>query len=244
MEQKLVCPEKKLWFRTICDKNGFAVTNLQLGQLEQYVELLLEWNKKINLISRKDEENFWTYHILHSISPLFKLKILEKCKIVDIGTGGGLPGIPLKIMCPDISLICLDATRKKANAVSQMIDELKLENVNVIWGRAEEIGMQHAYLHKFDVVVARAVGPLNELISLSKNFLKPQNISNLSVNVNSVLIDPMPPVLITFKGGDLTKEIDQAKRQHPRSTIKSIDLTFIGSEHLIASDKKILLVHL
>ena len=77
------------------------------------MKLLLDWNKKINLISRKDEENVWTYHILHSISLLFKVKIFEGSKIVDIGSGGGLPGIPLKILHPNISLLCLDATRKR-----------------------------------------------------------------------------------------------------------------------------------
>jgi 16S rRNA (guanine527-N7)-methyltransferase len=244
LEQKVVYPEKKLWFRTLCVKNGFLLTDFQLEQLDQYVNLLLDWNKKINLISRKDEENFWTYHILHSISPLFKLKLMEGSKIVDIGTGGGLPGIPLKILRPDISLICLDATRKKVNAVSQIVDELKLENVNVIWGRAEEIGMQSEYLHRFDFAIARAVCQLNELISLSINFLKKRNYSDLFEYTKSGgPIDPNPPALIAFKGGDLTQEIDMAKRQHPRVNINSVDLTFTGSEQLIASDKKILIVH-
>jgi 16S rRNA (guanine527-N7)-methyltransferase len=239
-----VHPEKKLWFRTLCVKNGFTLTDLQLEQLDQYVNLLLGWNKKINLISRKDEENFWTYHILHSVSPLFKLKIVEECKIVDIGTGGGLPGIPLKILRPDILFICLDATKKKANAVSQMVDELKLEDIKVLWGRAEEIGIQPEHLHKFDFVIARAVCQLNELISLSINFLKKQSYSgSLENTIGGGLTDPKPPALIAFKGGDLTQEIDIAKRQHPRVNINSVDLTFTGSEQFIASDKKILIVH-
>lgn len=128
--------EKTNWFRTLCVKNGFIPTDLQLEQLNQYVQLLLDWNKKINLISRKDEENIWTYHILHSISPLFKIKMMEGSRIVDIGSGGGLPGIPLKILRPDISLLCLDATRKKTNSISQMVDELKLESVHVLWGES------------------------------------------------------------------------------------------------------------
>jgi len=94
--------EKTNWFRTLCVKNGFIPTDLQLEQLNQYVRLLLDWNKKINLISRKDEENVWTYHILHSISPLFKFRVTEGSRFVDIGSGGGLPGIPLKILRPDI----------------------------------------------------------------------------------------------------------------------------------------------
>jgi 16S rRNA (guanine527-N7)-methyltransferase len=91
-------PEKKIWFRELCLKNGLTLTNKQLEQLDYYVVLLLEWNKKINIISRKDEENVWTYHILHSISPLFKIEIKQNSVIVDIGTGCGFPGIPIKIL--------------------------------------------------------------------------------------------------------------------------------------------------
>lgn len=237
--------EKKFWFRTLCVKNGFTPTDPQLEQLDQYVNLLLNWNEKINLISRKNEENVWTYHILHSVSPLFKMKILEGSSIVDIGSGGGLPGIPLKILRPDISLLCLDATKKKANAVSQMVDELKLKDIKVIWGRAEEVGLQSEYLHKFDFAIARAVCQLKELIALSIIFLKKQNYSNSPENrIGSGLIDPKPPALIAFKGGDLTKEIDMAKRRYPQVNINEIDLIFIGSEQLITSDKKILVIHL
>jgi 16S rRNA (guanine(527)-N(7))-methyltransferase RsmG len=226
-------------------RNGFTPTDLQLDQLNQYVGLLLDWNTKINLMSRKDEENVWTYHILHSISPLFKIKIKEGSRIVDIGSGGGLPGVPLKILRPDISLLCLDATRKKTNSISQMVDELKLESVNVLWGRAEEVGLQPEYLHKFDFAIARAVCPLNELIPLSINFLKKRNNPHsIETIINKGLIDADPPALFAFKGGDLTKEIELAKQHHPHVNIRSIDLTFIGSEQLIASGKKFLVVHL
>jgi 16S rRNA (guanine527-N7)-methyltransferase len=237
--------DKKIWFRTLCIKNGFTPTDLQLEQLEQYVKLLLEWNKKINLISRKDEENVWTYHILHSVSPLFKVKVMEGSKIVDIGSGGGLPGIPLKILRPDISLLCLDATKKKVNSVLQIIDDLKLKGANVVWGRAEELGRQPGYLHKFDFAIARAVCQLNELIALSINFLKKSNYLNpLESTKNNSLVDPNPPAIIAFKGGDLKQELDMAKRGFPQVNINTVDLVFPGSEQLSATDKKILVVHL
>jgi len=240
-----VQPENKIWFRTLCIKNGLTPTDLQVDQIDHYIRLLLEWNKKINLISRKDEENVWTYHILHSISPLFKIQIADGSGIIDIGSGGGLPGLPIKILHPDISLLCLDATRKKINVISQIADELKLDKVSVLWGRAEEVGLQPEYSNKFDFAIARAVGPLNELITLSSNFLKKRNnVVAKTNNMNNGMIDPDPPALLAFKGGDLTKEIELAKRQHPQANINSIDLTFIGSEQLIASDKKILLVQL
>jgi 16S rRNA (guanine(527)-N(7))-methyltransferase RsmG len=226
-------------------KNGILPTDSQLEQIEQYVHLLLEWNKKINLISRKDEENVWTYHILHSVSPLFKITVKEGCTVVDIGTGGGLPGIPLKILRPDISLICLDATKKKVHAVLQMVNELKLERVHIVWGRADEIGIHSDYVHKFDYAVARAVCQLDELLSLSANFLKGTSHSGSWIRTrNSSLVESNPPALIAFKGGDLKQELDRARRKFPQVDIDTIELAFPGSEQLIASDKKLLLVHL
>ena len=236
--------EKEIWFRTICHKNGITLTDFQVDLMSQYVNLLLAWNKKINLISRKDEENIWTYHILHSVSPLFKLKIVEGCRIVDLGTGGGLPSLPIKIMRPDISFCCIDATRKKVNTVTQIIDELKLKEIYAIWGRAEDIGIQSDYKGKFDFVVARAVCQLKDLISFSDSFLKKHAYSSApEITANTVLFNPEPPTLIAFKGGELKEELDVAKRQFPNANIKSIDLAFPGSEQLIASDKKILIVH-
>jgi 16S rRNA (guanine527-N7)-methyltransferase len=237
--------EKKIWFRNLCAQNGFVLTELQLEQFDQYVNLLLGWNKKINLLSRKDEENVWTYHILHCISPLFKISILDGSKIVDIGTGGGLPGVPLRILRPDLSLLCLDATRKKANAVSQMVSDLKLEGINVLWGRAEEICNQPEYLNKFDFAIARAVGPLNELVAWSKNFLRKRNQNTSDADVIKDSIKTLsPPALIAFKGGDLTQEIEVAKRQYSHLNIKTVELAFTGSEQLMTSDKKILIIYL
>jgi 16S rRNA (guanine527-N7)-methyltransferase len=236
--------EKKNWFREICIKNGLTPTNGQLEQLDYYVVLLLEWNKKINIISRKDEENVWTYHILHSISPLFRIEIKQSSAIVDIGTGGGLPGIPIKILRPDLSLLCIDSTGKKINAVSQMISDIKLTNIHALWGRAEELGLQPEYTGKFDFAIARAVAPLKDLLYWSRVFLKSINQNKIDAKANiKSLLDPNPPALIAFKGGDLSEEIESAKRKYPQINVQSIDLTFNESEHLIASDKKALIVH-
>jgi 16S rRNA (guanine527-N7)-methyltransferase len=205
---------------------------------------LLEWNKKINIISRKDEENVWTYHILHSISPLFKIEIKQNSAIVDIGTGGGLPGIPITILRPDISMLCIDSTGKKINAVSQMISDIKLNNIHALWGRAEEVGSQPEYAMKFDFVIARAVAPLKDLLFWSKIFLKKTETKKFAIKTHgNVRLDPNPPALLAFKGGDLSEEIEIAKRKYPQTNIQSIDLTFTGSEQLVASDKKILIVH-
>jgi 16S rRNA (guanine527-N7)-methyltransferase len=176
---------------------------------------------------------------------LFRVKVREGSKIVDIGTGGGLPGIPIKILRPDIDLLCLDATKKKVDSVLQMIGDIKITGVHVVWGRAEELSRQAEYLHKFDFAIARAVCQLNELIALSINFLKKRNDPGSFENIkNNFFLDPNSPALIAFKGGDLKQEIDKTKQQFPQVHITTIDLTIAGSEQLIASDKKILLVNM
>jgi 16S rRNA (guanine527-N7)-methyltransferase len=243
MENEIVHHDNKIWFRELCVKNGLIPNTNQLEQLDYYVVLLLEWNKKINIISRKDEENVWTYHILHSIAPLFEIEIKQNSAIVDIGTGGGLPGIPIKILRPDLSMLCIDSTGKKIKAVSQMISDIKLDNIQALWGRAEEIGSQPDYAWKFDFAIARAVAPLKDLLCWSKIFLKSKDQKRLTKIHMNGRVDPNPPALLAFKGGDLSEEIEIAKRKHPQINIESIDLTFTGSEQLIASDKKILVVH-
>ena len=235
---------KKIWFRDLCLKNGLMFTDEQIEQLEYYVVLLLEWNKKINIISRKDEENIWTNHILHCVCPLFMLDIKRNSSIVDIGTGGGLPGIPIKILRPDISLLCIDSTGKKIKAVSQMISDLKLENINTLWGRAEEIGLRPEYSRNFDFAIARAVAPLNELLFWSKNFLKTNEQIEFSMKANiHGRMNLNSPSLLAFKGGDVSKEIEIAKRREPQLNIQTIDLVFSGSEQLNTSEKKIIIAH-
>ncbi len=140
-------------------------------------------------------------------------------------------------------MLCIDSTGKKIKAVSQMISDIKLDNIQALWGRAEEIGSQPDYAWKFDFAIARAVAPLKDLLCWSKIFLKSKDQKRLTKIHMNGRVDPNPPALLAFKGGDLSEEIEIAKRKHPQINIESIDLTFTGSEQLIASDKKILVVH-
>ena len=112
-------PEPMIWFRTVCRRNGLEPTDDQLAQLAEYARRLLEWNRKINLISRKDEENIWQSHLLHSISLLMRVDFPLGARILDLGTGGGLPGIPIRILRSDLSFVLLDATKKKVEAVAE-----------------------------------------------------------------------------------------------------------------------------
>src|SRR3990172_6606526 len=108
--------KEALWFQSICKWNGLSVSDDRLQLLERYVRQLLDWNKKLNLISRRDEENVWTRHILHSASLLFHLSLKQRARILDLGTGGGLPGIPIKILVPSFSVTLVDSINKKTTA--------------------------------------------------------------------------------------------------------------------------------
>lgn len=208
----------------------------QIGLLQEYVGQLLEWNQKINLISRQDEDLVWQNHILHSISLLFVLKLREPSRIMDLGTGGGLPGIPLKILLPDIEFFLLDSTRKKIVAVQDMLRRLGLSGIEAVWGRVEELAKQENLL--FDYIVSRAVAPLSDLVSWSKPILRSQVTGSQTGNDGQ----PSPPALIAFKGGDLEEEVAAANRKQKVGSIDVVDLVFPGSEEISSGGKKIIVV--
>lgn len=218
-------PGPILWLRTVLAKNGLQASDEQLEQLSTFVRLLLDWNAKINLISRRDEANIWRAHILHSAAILLQAEIPEKSKVLDLGSGGGLPGLVIKILRPDLDMTCLDATRKKMDAVADMARKLNLRDCATAWGRAEDLGKDKWFNAQYDVVVARAVAPLKDLVKWSRPFLRPPHAR-----------------LITLKGGDLQQERGQAERLPDVRTIKESALAFAGAEQVPGVDKKIVVV--
>jgi len=231
----------KIWFGNVCRKNNFPVTDEQLNRVEQYVTLLLDWNKKINLISRKDEENIWQNHILHCASLLFKLDFPKNASVIDIGTGGGLPGIPLKILQPDLDVTLLDATQKKVSAVREMLNRLELAGISTQWGRAEEIGKRAEHKGRFDIAIARAVAPLADLVKWSRPFLKAP-LNGLATSAGKH-VAVTPPALVAMKGGELEKEIEEIRSDKKIREVKVIDLIFSESETILLSDKKVVLIY-
>ena len=230
---------------TICAQNGLQLSDEQLRLLEGYTGRLLEWNKKINLVSRRDEENFWTRHVLHCLGLILKVEISEGSKILDLGTGGGLPGIVLKIARPDLLFTLLDSTQKKINVVKDLIDSLGLAGVDAVWGRAEDLGKQPEHAGRYDIVVARAVAPLKDLVRWSYPFLKraAQVVDvNGEVEPRSTKKRINGPALVAFKGGDLEDEIGQLPNEPDVSRISTIELTLKGSTQLDDRDKKIVVV--
>ena len=168
-------------------------TDKQIEQLSALLPLYTEWNEKINVISRKDIENFYLHHVLHSLTIAATFSFEPGSNIIDLGCGGGFPGIPLAIFFPETNFHMVDSINKKLKVVSEIAQSIGLNNITVEHTRAEEIKNR-----KFDVVVSRAVAPLKDLWRWSKPLLKKSNLSN---------DDNIPTGLICLKGGDLSHEI-------------------------------------
>jgi 16S rRNA (guanine527-N7)-methyltransferase len=164
-------------------------------KLISYSSVLLEWNQKINLISRKDEEQFFENHLAPSLSYyLFDFINSEDKNIIDIGSGGGLPGIVNAICFPEKKFTLVDSTKKKISVLEDIIQKLALKNVNTIWSRIEEINIKKGHAKQYDVCTSRGLAAIKTLITLSIPFL----------NGNGVIL--------ALKGGDLSEEIKEIKK--------------------------------
>lgn len=168
---------------------------VQLKQFAALDELYNDWNSKINVISRKDMESLYEKHVLHSLAIATAFEFKPGSTIVDLGTGGGFPGIPLAIFFPEVKFLLVDSIGKKLKVVDAVAEALELKNVTTRHTRIEEIKDK-----KFDFVVSRAVAPLKDLWQWSKPLLKkPQPNS-----------ENQKPGLICLKGGDLSQEISES----------------------------------
>lgn len=165
------------------------ITDLQRQQYAALDQLYHEWNSKINVISRKDIDNLYEHHILHSLGIAQLINFKPGTCIMDLGTGGGFPGIPLAIMFPDVKFHLVDSIGKKIKVCDEVCNALSLANVTTEWTRAENIK------GKYDFVVSRAVMPLTDLVKLCR-----KNIAKESHNA-------MPNGLICLKGGELAHEV-------------------------------------
>lgn len=165
-------------------------TPVQLEQLAALQDLYTDWNEKINVISRKDIDSLYERHVLHSLAIAAAANFNNGSEIVDIGTGGGFPGIPLAIYFPEVEFLLADSIGKKLKVVQSVADAIGLKNVTVRHTRAEEIKDR-----KFDFAVSRAVAPLGELWKWAKPLLRAGHNSEEYGNG-----------LICLKGGDLAEE--------------------------------------
>src|SRR5437764_10446086 len=177
-------------------------TEKQLGQFRALEELYKDWNSKINLISRKDIGGLYEKHVLHSLSIAALFPFAKGMEIIDIGTGGGFPGVPLAIFFPDTRFHLIDSIQKKLKVVDEVKDAIGLNNITTEHIRAEEIRNR-----KYDFVVSRAVAPLKELWSWSKPLLRQSNYPFSPRNEETKVLHSG---LISLKGGDLSQEISES----------------------------------
>lgn len=143
-------------------KIDINLTNKQLNEFYTYMNLLIEWNKNINLTAITEPEEIIKKHFIDSLT--ISKNIQKDSSIIDVGTGAGFPGIPLKIVREDINVVLLDALNKRLNFLNEVIKENKLENIETVHFRAEEIGKNKKYREKYDIATSRAVAQLNILV--------------------------------------------------------------------------------
>jgi len=196
-------------------------TPKQTQQFQSLYDLYKDWNEKINVISRKDIESLYERHILHSLSIAAVCEFQRGTEIVDLGTGGGFPGIPLAILFPDVKFHLVDSIAKKLKVVDAIASATELTNVTTQHTRIEDIKNR-----KFDFVVSRAVAPLKDLWKWSKPLIRNKNSreeypqkgkDDLHGN-----IPKFSPGLICLKGGDLAKEIQESNTRPGLVEIKNI----------------------
>lgn len=181
------------------------LTEQQIKQFEALYDLYIDWNAKINVISRKDIENLYEHHVLHSLGIAKVINFKAGSKVMDLGTGGGFPGIPLAILFPDTHFHLVDSIRKKVRVAEEVAQSIGLKNISFRHARAQEEEQL------FDFVVSRAVMPLIDLIQIiNKNISKKQK-------------NALPNGLICLKGGELEHETLPVKN---RTTIFDLNSEF------------------
>ncbi len=165
------------------------LSDVQKKQFGALYDLYLDWNSKINVISRKDIENLYIHHVLHSLGIAKVIEFTKGSRIMDVGTGGGFPGVPLAIYFPEVQFLLVDSIGKKIRVATEISEAIGLKNISFRHCRAEEEkGL-------FDFVISRAVMPLADLVKIVR-----KNISHEQKN-------PLPNGLICLKGGELENEI-------------------------------------
>lgn len=180
-------------FKTGLTEFGLELSDFQLEQFLQYYELLIEWNSFMNLTAITEFEEVCTKHFLDSLSLCKAIDCTEKLSVIDVGTGAGFPGIPLKIAFPNLKLMLLDSLGKRVKFLNEVIDKLGLENIEAIHGRAEDFAKPDMLRENFDICVSRAVANLSTLSEYCIPYVK------------------VGGFFISYKSEKITEEITVAK---------------------------------
>lgn len=169
---------------------------LQIEQFSKLEELYIDWNSKINVISRKDMEHFYLHHVLHSLGIAKVMEFSPGTKVLDIGTGGGFPGIPLAILFPDTHFHLVDSIGKKITVVKDVVKQLKLPNVEGQQARAEEL------IRTYDFIISRAVTRMANFYPWVKNKIRKEEFNEFQ---NGILY---------LKGGEVDQEMEELDKSY------------------------------
>ena len=192
------------------------LTELQIERFSRLEELYTLWNNQINVISRKDTENFYERHVLHSLGIAKIMDFKDSSEILDIGTGGGFPGIPLAILFPNCQFTLVDSIGKKIKVVNEVAIALDLKNVQGIHARAENINK------KFDFIVSRAVTAMPAFLTWVDKKFKRENINEF------------PNGILYLKGGDLIEEMSTVKKHYRFHNLNKIfDEDFFATKKVV-----------
>ncbi len=173
---------------------SIPVTEEQLAQFQKYMELVIANNEKVNLTAIKDPEEFHVKHFLDSVAIYNKEAYQKAKKIIDVGTGGGFPGVPLAILSPEKSFVLMDSLRKRMDIVREMCAECGIRNVETIHARAEDLGRDQKHREQYDLSVSRAVADLAVLTEYCLPFVK------------------VGGFFVSYKSGDVVEECNNAKK--------------------------------
>ncbi len=172
---------------------NLTITNQMKKQFSIYYDMLIEWNKKMNLTAITVFHEVVEKHFLDSAALGYYIELHKKLKVADIGTGAGFPGVPLKILFPELEVVLLDSLNKRVNFLQAVIMELGLENISAFHGRAEEFARKKEYREQFDLCVSRAVAHLSSLSEYCLPFVKPTGI------------------FVAYKSGNIKDEMQEAE---------------------------------
>lgn len=212
--------------QNFCEGTGIDYKEEYYEKLMTYMNLVIEWNQKINLTAIVQEEEFFIKHFLDSISVFKFNKLLNSNKIADIGTGAGFPGIPMAILSPSINYTLVDSLNKRINFLGIVKEKLELSNIELIHSRAEDLAMNPNYRAKYDAVVSRAVANLPVLCEYSLPFIKKGGYFVALKGPNVVDEIPNGREAMRILGGQLEKveevNLNEEIKSHKLVIIKKI----------------------
>lgn len=193
-------------FKKLFSQVDIKINDHQLEQFYKYIDLILTWNKRTNLVSRLDESKIFENHILESLAFLIAFDLSPGAKVIDIGTGAGFPGLPIGLVRSDANFLLVESKRMKTLFLKEVVSQLNLKNIEVIGERVEIMAQNPCYNNKFDFAISRAVGNLEIVYGWIKKLIKSDGL------------------FIAWKGGNVKQEIEQLKKKENKISVNMIPM--------------------